>query len=157
MTECLPLLVYGFFFAIGLGTTAFGVVLVRRAAAARRWPTVDGRVVSSRVRESPSMTPDDQYHTMHDAAVRYVYSVDGREYRGTRITMFDGTTSVRKGAEKVAARYPKGGKVRVYVDPADPGRACLAPGAGFFTWLPFAMGVSITLLTTGLALASALK
>jgi hypothetical protein len=62
--------------------------------------------------------------------VRYSYEVDGKTYESDMVQLGGGTseTSVASSHAKRARKYKVGQKVKVYVDPDDPGMATLEPG-----------------------------
>jgi hypothetical protein len=68
--------------------------------------------------------------------IEYLYNYRGREYRGQRFRSLLTTVNWRGPSESIAAAYPVGAEVIVYVDPKYPREAVLEPGgdAGF---LPF--------------------
>lgn len=84
----------------------------RDAVAAHGWPTASGVVTESSVVHTRSAD-------VPSAIVRYDYTVAGRRYSGSGVTLsiatFDG-----EPAHEVVARYPPGREVRVLYDPADP-------------------------------------
>lgn len=99
-----------------IALTIFGVIAAgyavndySRARASAAWPVYEGVVLSRRGRGDE---------------MRYVYSVDGRSYEGTRMRFFSGLLS-RDGD---ALRGGPGETVRVYVDPENHDFAVLAPG-----------------------------
>lgn len=128
----------GMFVAVGLGFACWGCVLLRRAAASGAWPSVEGRVVRSRVsamsgENGPTYAPD----------VGYVYLVDGAERTAARLFVGDSLSTSDGGyARGYCERYPVGKTVSVYYDPDDPDSAVLEPGLtkrSFFV-LTFGLG-----------------
>jgi hypothetical protein len=91
-----------------------------KSKAADNWPLAPGRVKNSVMEETVSVWPA--------AIVIYVYEVNGKQYRGTRVR-FGGTGAMHPAAaQQVLAMYPIGATVSVYYDPERPGQSVLIPG-----------------------------
>lgn len=131
----------------------------RRAAAVRRWPTINGRIVSSgihefqRRREKPlrTMRGLKMMKTMYMPVVEYTYAVGGRDFSGRSI--WDGTevSGSQSYALSIADRYPVGRTVTVHYDPADPEKAALEVG-GKWHWAMLAgamIAFSVAAWSTG--------
>ncbi len=111
-------------FGVGWG----GLKLVTQELALGGTQTVDGTVEASSVRVVEDRDPDgppadDQYAV----DVRYVYTVDDRQYTGTNV--YPGFTgeqfNTRSEAKAVADRFQAGESVTVYVHLDDPSRSFL--------------------------------
>jgi hypothetical protein len=91
-----------------------------------RWPTVEGTIVSMRVRERQSAwgtewVPDINYH----------YVVGGRHYQNTHLTASrDVHWKSRAELNDFLSRYVARDTVRVYYNPGDASEAMLEPGSG---------------------------
>ena len=144
-------------FVILLGVLAIAVIagflhLQKRAdeAAARShdWPTVTGRVVQNMLVTT---------YGRHAPVVAYAYSVDGRDYRRSRIRFGNYTNMNKADAEAILARYPDGGPVEVHYDPDEPGTAVLEPGPAGRSWriAAWAIGGPLLLLALIFALLAA--
>jgi hypothetical protein len=128
-------------FLLGAALTTYGVILAKRAARSRGWPSVRGRVVRSLVREETELVRHpDEPPTMYHPQVRYEYVVDGREYAATRIALMDRAASWRSYADRVIARYPYGREITVYYDPDDPRQAVLERDEAKFWAMCFVAG-----------------
>ena len=117
-----------FFIALtifGVLGAAFIVKDYARARASTAWPVYDAIVLSP-----------------HDSgkAFRYVYSVDGRTYEGTRQRFTTAVFSPREN-EPIGP----GETVRVFVDPRDHDISVLQPGgaAGFFAVISLFFGAAV--------------
>lgn len=88
--------------------------------AARGWPTVTGRVVSSRVSRGADRSEADS-----TPWVTYAYEVGGRSYKSSILTRGDITLAGDEHAQRVVARYPKGAEVTVTYNPNNPEDAFL--------------------------------
>ncbi len=119
--------------AVGVGFTVLGAEQVARGKESTSWPSVEGRIVSSRVDISsePSTGGDSMGY---EANVLYRYSVDGAGFESRRIS-FTGLGRGKKSARAAVARYPKGKKVQVFHDPMDPASAVLETGTSTGAYL----------------------
>jgi hypothetical protein len=86
----------------------------------RAWPTVPGRVLSSRVSYDRSNRETDGF-----PYVTYSYEVNGKTYQDANIVPGELYTGSQTYAEKIVARYPKGAAVTVYYNPKNPSSAFL--------------------------------
>ena len=122
-----------FFWRFGTGFTLLAIALfliwflrhsVRRAAESTDWPIVEGSVIGS----SLKVIQDSNQHRFRPL-VEYAYSVDGKDYRCSRI-QWGGLVDLpsRSAAAKVTAHYRSGKAVKVYYDPGKPAVAVLQPG-----------------------------
>lgn len=125
--------------------------------ASAGWPTASGVVVSSRVKPDSTRIRGGGYNRRYDADVRYAYEVAGRRYESSTFVFGTPRSFPDSGAALAeVGAYPPGRTVRVYHDPRDPARSCLAPGvvpAGFGLLLgtsgAFALG-GLALLVVGI-------
>lgn len=90
---------------------------MRRAAA---WPSAMGRIVRSGNEEERLTNESDQVTVRSVAVVEYQFSVAGRTWRGSRVSL--GETS---STDATLERYPVGKVVEVFYDPADPANCVL--------------------------------
>ena len=125
---------------VALSVLAFAWLLWSRVQQQRSWIPVTGTITNSGV----ALTTGD-----YVPIVTYEYSVNGRTYQGERIASLRITYNWRGPSRRMAARYPKGQAVTVYVDPEYPISSVLEPGGDRAFW-PF------ILLFTGLILGFAL-
>lgn len=131
---------------VGGGLTLGGLRLLFHAWATEQWPTVPGRVISSRV----SGAADSDGDPMFQPAIEYEYTVAGQRYTGRQVGALPHlSTSWRGPAVAMARRYPKGADCRVHHDPGDAARALLEPGARWYLYLFPLLG--LVLLGLGVA------
>jgi Protein of unknown function (DUF3592) len=118
-----------FFTAAGILTTLSFASDMRRAAAAARWPTMTGTILSSIAESHRSLVPGGrgQTVTQWSPVVEYSYRVQGRDYHGSRLAFGADVAGPRDFAEAIVARYPAGREVTVHFDPANPSFAVLEP------------------------------
>jgi hypothetical protein len=114
--------------------------------AAKSWPSVQGTVVKSSVREREDYTDDSKM--VYRPAVSTDYSVDGRRHRINEIyfSQSNSWSSPSYRAERTARKYKKGTQVAVYYDPKYPGIATLEPGMKLLNYGIIGSGIGIFLL-----------
>ena len=102
------------------------------------WTPVDGEIVAAMDVVMRQRTETGTFHHAAERAVRYRYRFGDHDFEGERIRFKPG----RVAADADAARYPKGSKVRVYVNPAQPNQAVLETGSDYTNYLMmFAGGI----------------
>ena len=148
---------------VGLGLVAVGLRRMGQASRSRRWPTVQGTVVSAIVKSRQVPATPDPGEDAEEAAARapqtvyrpevtYTYEVDGRRLTGTTLNLEGLELSNEERVRAHAARYAPGQSVTVYYDPAAPERAVLEPGVHAGSWLMPAMGGIFLFVAGGLYL-----
>jgi hypothetical protein len=95
---------------------------------ASRWPSTTGKVVISTVVSHKRQPGEAGYNfgdteMSNEPCVEYDYQVNGRSYRGKRITIGEKTAGFE--LEGILARYPVGATVTVYYNPDYPEFALL--------------------------------
>ena len=112
---------------VGLGLLMFMIYFrnLARVRASAGWPAVQGTVTESWIEEDTSTDSDGTVTSRYAPKVSYRYAVMGMEYQGNRIDFGPGKSGNRTNAEKVLARYPKGGAALVYYNPEKPTEAVL--------------------------------
>ncbi len=117
-------------FALGFG--GFGLILLwiyvnaqMLIIASRNWPSVEGRIESSRVRRLTHSSEGSETTSSYSPEIKYTYSVMGNNYEGNRISFGVPIGSFESSAKQVVARYPHGTTRMIYYDPQNPARAVL--------------------------------
>jgi hypothetical protein len=132
----------------GLGAAMVAVALRQsgRGRETRDWTRTVGRVVVSRVEKLGEA--DEQRCERYRFRIRYAYEARGASHASEQVWIgseaaaeYDDEGAPRRWTE----RFPEGGEVPVWFDPAEPGRAVLVPG------VPRAQIASLVI--AGLALA----
>ena len=91
----------GFFLIFAVGGIAFmliGYSSLQKAKAAKNWPTVEGRIISSDVDSYWKRDRDRGSQRMHEAKIAYEYSVDGETYESTKLSFINTSSSSRSQA-----------------------------------------------------------
>jgi hypothetical protein len=133
----------------GLTYAGFGLRQLAFAHQASRWPAVAGTVTRSTVRDTGRRTyarhgPEVELYA-RDLA--YTYRVGGETYEGHAIGPFDAPAVDYGTAHGDAERFPAGGTVQVYHDPAHPERSCLDPnGSDTRSWIEVGSGLFFLVL-----------
>ncbi len=116
----------GIIFALVGGAVFFFFALppLQYSATSKSWPSVTGTITRSEVK---IWKRDSNTHYEPDIA--YSYTVEGKKYTSSKITVGDGAldNNVSK-AKRLQAEYPAGKEVEVYYDPDLPESAVLQPG-----------------------------
>ncbi len=129
------------FLIIGLVALAGGYHFYQKSLAAKDWPTVDGKVMTSEISRTRSRSGRRRRsRNMYSADIVYEYSVDNIIYRSERVSFGDYRSSSPAHAREVVDNYPVGASVRVYFDPENPATAVLEPGTMGGLWIPFLTG-----------------
>ena len=107
----------------------WGLSMTSRIRESATWPTVDGKVVSSRVVADSSRIRGGGYTRYHRVDVRYEFTVAGQRYESnTFVFGVPRSYPDLPSAQTEVSLYPVGGTVTVRYDPDDPATATLAPG-----------------------------
>jgi hypothetical protein len=120
----------------GAALIALSLWLRARSSQCRRWPSVEGTVLESRV--------DDAHLEFMKPVLRYRYAVDGRSYVGFRVA-FSGYGVSRRAMAALIRPYALGEQVRVYYNPRDPASAVLdnRGQSDWGYWLLFGLGFCV--------------
>ncbi len=124
----MSIIVSEIFLVVGVLLGGFLLWQLIKGMKAKNWPTAQGKVVSSRVTTNISRDSDGDRSTTYGAEINYRYEVDGYEYSGDRRSFADYSSSNRRRAEKIIARFAPGAEVDVYYRPDDPEKSVLEPG-----------------------------
>lgn|GEM_PF-1608462 len=128
-----------FLFLVAAGLVLVALYPMMRGLATHRWPSTEGEVVESEVRDYNERSG--YCCTFH---VKYRFVAHGGTHVGTRLRFGLGSYLTQEAAEALAERYAVGNRITVFHHPTK-GTAVLEKG--------FTQG-SFFLLFTGLFLAS---
>ena len=144
----LALMIGGF----GLAVLVIVVSSLREAAAMKRWPVAQGRVLSAKVEEyrtsvSRGAGGARDRMTLYRPVLLYEYEVTGKRFRGSRVAQSPGLDrGVPDFAEKVVERYPSGSAVAVRYNPKRPDESVLEPRVPGSWIYGAAIGVALLVL-----------
>lgn len=143
------------FFLLLAALAGFGALMLQRqgdkAAAADHWRRIEGVVLSSDIDQRAARSNKDRQWE-YKAIVHYRYAVDGREYDSARRRFPEPGYNLESEPEQgIAARYPAGSKVTVYVNPADARESCLEPGRHWTVWAGMTLAGGIALFALWMA------
>ena len=140
-------------FAMSIPTAIAGVVVhkMNQVHHAARWPSAQGRIVTSKIRTVTTKLADGSPSRGNAPDIEYVFSVDGVEHRGKRI----GIGEIKPDSPEVEAaleRYEVGRTGPVYYNPEDPNEAVLerdapASPATMYTFAGGLMFVGLAVVT----------
>jgi hypothetical protein len=106
------------------------------ARLASLWPTVTGKVVSSRIVEGKSISTETRQEIFtYRPEVEYAYSVGGKDYKASRQAFGKILWYQSVEAEAFKVSHAPGEAVKVYHDPANPQDAVLDPDPSHATKL----------------------
>lgn len=118
------------FLLVGLGLIIFGVSNFMTAKQSETWPKVQGVILKSKVTVNHG---DDS--TTYGADVTYRYKVEGKKYKGDKVTVSEISTGNQSRARKIIKRYPVRKKIPVYYNPSKPEESVLEQGITGGNWL----------------------
>jgi hypothetical protein len=92
-----------------------------RSMAGQGWPTVEGRIIESKVEERVHDDDDGNRSYYYEAVITYEYFVNGSRYTSSRLGWEDYLVrDSRAEAQQFADSYPTGKVVIVHYDPEKP-------------------------------------
>jgi hypothetical protein len=144
----LALVIGGF----GLAVLAIVASSLREAAAMKRWPVSEGRVLSAKVEEyrtsvSRGVGGPRARMTLYRPVLLYEYEVRGKRFQGSRVAQSPGLDRrVPEFAQKVVERYPSGSTVAVRYNPKRPDESVLEPRVPGSWIFGAAIGVALLVL-----------
>lgn len=130
------------FLVAGAAALLQGGFALEEALRSSHWPSVPGRVVSSKVVAVSCLEGGGGNCTAPD--IRYRYAVRGIELEGTRLGVLAWETNGSAAKDAVAA-FPEGREVTVYYDPTIPSRSVLRTGPGWAEILMIAVAAGMVL------------
>ena len=138
--------------ALGGGAAYIGGRSIALGVRSRRWPSYEGRVVSSHLHQQ--RRPNRPGHT-YQAEIIYCYEdSSGETQRSNRVHCGFSGAGPRGGAASMVERYPNNKQIPVYYDPEQPSYTVLEPGvcvsSVIVTLMGFGFAVIGGLLTVGL-------
>ena len=118
-------------FGVGIVLLIVGITILVDARSSTDWPSSQGTIVTSKVVKSR----DSEGDTTYSADVLYSYSVEGKTYKGYRISFPDPGSGSSSHAHNIVDRYPKGKEVLVHYRPDKPSKSVLEAGTNWISYL----------------------
>ena len=118
------------FIVSGVAVLIYGIGIVRDARACANWPRVEGRIVSAEA----EVVSREKNKTTYAPSVAYTFSVGGREFKGSRVTLVPRNTISLPTVQALLAQYPVGAPVPVFHDPRDPANCVLSIATNGTEW-----------------------
>ncbi len=117
------IIVFVFFMMLLLAWFTYSAIGVAKAMQAKRWPTVQGTVLSTEVKRGQSSKGSSKYIPV----IRYSYEVDSAQYLSEK---YSSTTARGSSmwAKEVVSQFPAYSKVTVHYNPENPKESILKPG-----------------------------
>lgn len=140
-----------------------GIRTLYPSVASLRWPTTEGRIVSSSVVEryvsskrpggaGPRGTPRRTGGISYQPEVVYEFSVDGKSYSNSRVDFMTWRSGRgRSYAHEIVDRYPEDSSVKVHYAPTNPTDSVLEPGPTAGNYLSFL--IAYLMLIPGVSMA----
>lgn len=122
-SNLIKIFLFGLFYLLaGMGVFVWGSSVVYHSYLSSSWPTVEGQIVQSTLRETnvdlPKKYPD----------IRYSYVIYGQVYESRQIRLAQHVNMSSNEATALVERYPVGRQVVVYYKPDDHTTVILEPG-----------------------------
>lgn len=112
---------------LAIGTVVYFLV---HTINSRKWPTTEGKVLSSKVTEIPD--PQDKHNTLYKADILFEYSVSGTKYSSNEpFGLLPAVSDQKVYADQTVQKYRVGESVTVYYNPGDPADSSLLSGLVF--------------------------
>lgn len=129
-------IILGLFVLSGLLTSLWGAHIIVRARRTLQWPSVEGRIEESLVRNS---------HNDLFPHIRYRYRVNNSTFE-KELTFPGDVTPSEEFAQYYVDKFPAGTSIKVYYDPEKPDSSTLEPGLAQGDWLVFAIGLGMLII-----------
>jgi hypothetical protein len=111
--------------AAGLAIVGYGLATWKKVIDTRRWPSVAGTVVGTRV----TCHTTSRGGTKYFGHIDYQYAVGAKTFQGNRRLIGGAIPDSEQGAELLCSRYNTGDTVWVFYDPSNPREAVLEHSA----------------------------
>jgi hypothetical protein len=135
------------FFGIGIGFGIWGWSQLKKAKESKKWPSVNGKIISSEVvRKKSNNSKRKSSSTTYGAEIVYEYFVSEKKYSSNKISFSEYSSSDISHAQKIVNIYFPGKTVTVYYNPEDPYTAVLETGTTFVTYIPVIISVIFSII-----------
>jgi hypothetical protein len=96
--------------------------------ASSHWQAAPAQVIWSTVRQRSRAGY--KHRATYDVDIFYGYEVNGQSYKSNRYRILDSASSDLADKQEIVRQYPRGKRITIYVDPADPTQAVIDRSAG---------------------------
>jgi hypothetical protein len=126
--------------SFGFVISLFALALQKQSSLAKKWPVVTGTIKLSGI-EQYRAAPTENHsrgQVMYQRKVNFTYSYNNISYTNLHASLASSVASTSGWlVGKFTTAYQEGAAVKVYVNPANPAEATLAPGMGlaWVLWL----------------------
>ena len=114
----------------------WALINLGRAIRSQHWNQIDCVITESRV-ENRRL----RHNTRYIPIIKYKYSVIGLSYEGDNLK-YGGTWSFKSTSYTYCEKYPTGKTVKVRVDPSNPKRSVLEPGASLRSYFSVIIAIA---------------
>ena len=143
-----PYLAGAFIGVVGAGLGWGGFKARKKSTVVQAWPITAGRLDSAELVVHRNSGTTSKGHSTtrvsYEPVVRYVYAVEGKEYKGRNIGLVEAKTG-KGAAEKRIAKLRSKPELDVHYNPAEPATAYLDPKADGSSWM-FLIGFALIAL-----------
>lgn len=110
---------------------------LKLAFLSTRWPTVEGTIIESTVREKPRLTRNSLHKFQYFTQISYKYTVNEQPYEGDTLYFGETGSTTQDQKLKYTEKYPTGHNMAVAYNPTQPSVSVLEPGVTLEAlWLP---------------------
>ncbi len=130
---------------VGLYLIHFSGKTLLEAYQSTGWSSTEGVVLSSKI-ALLSVIDRSRRNPIPIARVEYSYTVAGKTYTSTRISLNDYGSNIKGQQKKIINGYPEEATVKVFYDPQKPGNAILEHRTPFVYYFGLGGGIIFTLI-----------
>ena len=125
-------------FIMGLVMIGMSLFGMRSAFASSSWSSTTATITSAELVERRV-----RRGVVYEARLTYAYTVDGKPYTGTRVSI-SGATGTSFTGEQVVEKYPMGTTHACFYDPDRPADCVLEKGTNAYTFVLPLLGLAVT-------------
>ncbi len=139
---------------IGLVLVLSGLKFILLAQQTKDWQKTSATVTKINLIETTSSTSTttSKQKTV-DVSILYHYQVNGKPYQSDKYSYGEGKTVKSRLKNRTQAQqwlenspFQKGNKISIYYNPEKPQQAVIKTGASMWTFVPFIIGLLLTLV-----------
>ena len=131
----------------GIFCFSVGVYQVRKSTSAVKWPTVEGIVLSAKVRRLPKA--DGRSRGNYRPDIEYQYCFNGKTFKNDKIYFFEAGLS-KTASQSFVCKYAPGNYIKVFYNPNNPSESVLEPKLSWRGYALVFIGVAMFALVYGM-------